>query len=177
MKNKLAARPGDYGPVVVDLQDRVSGMSDSALSTLHANAVRLAQSGSERQRASADALLPAIEAELTARHTKSLAASPRARREIAKLSERFNVALAAAKMSAAAPEREAVGPAHKFGMGDLVKLHRTMQGSAIDGFIYEIVRQLPPERNEFQYRIRTKDGRVERVVTETQLSASRLSVA
>ena len=62
--------------IIVDLHDRVPGMTDEALGTLHANALRLVQSGTERQRASADALMPAIESELAARHAKALANPP-----------------------------------------------------------------------------------------------------
>ena len=62
--------------IIVDLHDRVPGMTDEALGTLHANALRLAQSGTERQRASADALMPAIELELAERHAKALANPP-----------------------------------------------------------------------------------------------------
>jgi hypothetical protein len=62
--------------VIVDLHDRVPGMTDDALNNLHANATRLAQSGNERQRASAGALMPAIESELALRHAKALADKP-----------------------------------------------------------------------------------------------------
>jgi hypothetical protein len=62
--------------IIVDLHDRVPGMTDEALGTLHANALRLVQSGTERQRASADALMPAIESELAERHAKALANPP-----------------------------------------------------------------------------------------------------
>jgi hypothetical protein len=66
----------EIGPVIVNLSDRVPGMSDSALNTLHANAVRLAQSGTDRQRASAGTLMPAIEAELALRQARALANKP-----------------------------------------------------------------------------------------------------
>lgn len=170
MKNNMPVLP-DRAPVI-DLRDRVAAMSDGALDTLHANAARLMQHGNERQRQSADALMPAIEAELSVRHAKALAASPRTRREAEKRSERFAATLAAVKTSAAAPEREISGPAHRFSLGQTVKLYRTLQGAVIDGLVYEVVRQLPSEHNEFQYRVRSKDGRVERIVTESQLGAS-----
>jgi hypothetical protein len=70
------------GPVVVDLRDRVPQMDDKALATLHANAVRLKESGANaRQRASASDLLPVIEAELAARreHKRATAAAKPAR--------------------------------------------------------------------------------------------------
>ncbi len=69
--------------VIVDLHDRVPGMTDDALSTLHANAVRLVQSGTERQRASAGALMPAIESELAERRAKALANPPVRKRRAA----------------------------------------------------------------------------------------------
>lgn len=47
--------------------EKLPGMADDALKNLHANAVRLGDAGTAQQRASATALLPAIEAELTAR--------------------------------------------------------------------------------------------------------------
>lgn len=49
------------------LIERLPSMADDALGTLHANAVRLGASGSAAQRASAVALLPALEAEIAAR--------------------------------------------------------------------------------------------------------------
>jgi hypothetical protein len=65
------------GPlVIVDLHDRVPGMTDDALNNLHVNATRLAQSGNDRQRASAGALMPVIESELALRHAKALANKP-----------------------------------------------------------------------------------------------------
>lgn len=78
MKKKHDNKPAraDTPLVIVDLHDRVPGMTDDALGTLHANALRLAQSGNERQRASADALLPAIESELAVRAAYALANPP-----------------------------------------------------------------------------------------------------
>jgi hypothetical protein len=67
------------GPlVIVDLHDRVPAMSDDALSTLHANALRLVQSGNERQRTSANALMPVIETELALREANKPVKKPRA---------------------------------------------------------------------------------------------------
>ncbi len=51
------------------LIERLPGMADDALGILHANAVRLGASGSASQRASAAALLPALEVEIAARST------------------------------------------------------------------------------------------------------------
>ncbi|MBI1211772.1 MAG: hypothetical protein GC190_09945 [Alphaproteobacteria bacterium] len=175
MKIKPARIPVESKPiVVVDMRERVGGLSDGELDTLHANAMRLAQNGSERQRASADALIPAIEAELTTRRAKELAASPRARRNAARVIEPAAVAAVSPAISpeVASPERKTRAPAHKFALGATVKLCRTLMGLPVDGLIYEVVRQLPAERSEFQYRVRTKDGRVERIVLESQVSGA-----
>ena len=172
MKSKIPVLP-EPTPVV-DLTKRVTGMSDSALATLHSNAVRLLHYGSERQRVSAVALMPAIEAELSARHTKALAGSARSRRDAEKRAERFSATLAEVKVSAVVPLRRAPsGPAHRFSLGEEVKLFRTLHGAVIDSLTYEVVRQLPSESSEFQYRIRSKDGRVERIVLESQLGRPR----
>lgn len=55
------------GPVIVDLRDRVLGMDNAALASLHANAQRLQATGESRQRLAAADLLPVIEAELARR--------------------------------------------------------------------------------------------------------------
>lgn len=49
------------------LIDRLPGMPDADLGNLHANALRLGETGSAAQRASAEKLLPALEAELEQR--------------------------------------------------------------------------------------------------------------
>ena len=51
----------------MSLIDRLPEMPDASLVNLHANAVRLGGSGSAAQRASAAALLPALEAEIESR--------------------------------------------------------------------------------------------------------------
>jgi hypothetical protein len=51
----------------MNMVDKLPAMADDALKNLHANAVRLGEAGTAQQRASATALLPAIEAELSAR--------------------------------------------------------------------------------------------------------------
>ena len=51
----------------MSLVDKLPGMVDADLNNLHANALRLKEAGSAQQRASATAILPAIEAELSAR--------------------------------------------------------------------------------------------------------------
>ena len=49
------------------LIDKIPDMADDALNNLHANAIRLGESGSAAQRASAAKLLPALEAEIANR--------------------------------------------------------------------------------------------------------------
>ena len=51
----------------MSIDQRIPDLSDKELDTLHANAVRLAESGSVQQRQQADSLLPLIGAELDAR--------------------------------------------------------------------------------------------------------------
>lgn len=71
---KQARTDAGAGPVVVDLRDRVPQLDDKALASLHANALRLKDTGSTRQRASAADLIPVIETELAARQTVKRAA-------------------------------------------------------------------------------------------------------
>jgi hypothetical protein len=51
------------------LLEKLPGMADDALANLHANALRLGEAGSKAQRSAAAELLPALEAELSARKT------------------------------------------------------------------------------------------------------------
>jgi hypothetical protein len=51
----------------MSLLDKIPAMADDALNNLHANAVRLGESGSAAQRASAAKLLPALETEIANR--------------------------------------------------------------------------------------------------------------
>lgn len=51
----------------MDILEKLPAMPDEALNNLRANAVRLEQVGSPAQRSAASDLLPAIEAELSAR--------------------------------------------------------------------------------------------------------------
>jgi len=60
-------------------------------------------------------------------------------------------------------------PLHKFTLGQKVKLYRSLRGVPLEGSIYEVTQKLPPENNDFQYRIRTLDGRVHRIAFESQL--------
>ena len=73
---KAAREETGAGPVIVDLRERVPQLDDKALATLHANAVRLKDSGNARQRASAEDLLPVIEGELATRREKKRAEAP-----------------------------------------------------------------------------------------------------
>jgi hypothetical protein len=58
---------------------------------------------------------------------------------------------------------------HKFNIGHQVKL-RHSRISPVVPRVYEVTRLLPPENNDFQYRIRMVDGRVDRVVFESELA-------
>ncbi|PWC40912.1 hypothetical protein [Azospirillum sp. TSO35-2] len=61
--------------MTTELIDRLPGMVDADLSTLVANAERLARAGTPKQQKAAQAALPAIQAEVAARQEK-LAANP-----------------------------------------------------------------------------------------------------
>ena len=63
-------------------------------------------------------------------------------------------------------------PAHKFAIGQKVKLFRSIRGVPLESSFYEVTRMLPAENNDFQYRIRTTDGRVDRVAFESQLTVA-----
>ncbi|WP_207477914.1 hypothetical protein [Arenibaculum pallidiluteum] len=51
----------------MDMMARLPDMADDALANLHANAVRLAGAGNPKQQRAANALLPAIAAEIATR--------------------------------------------------------------------------------------------------------------
>lgn len=61
---------------MIDLIDRLPAMADTDLTTLASNAERLSLSGTPKQRTAADAALPAIRAEVTARKEKLAALAP-----------------------------------------------------------------------------------------------------
>ncbi|HEY0835497.1 MAG TPA: hypothetical protein VGE72_16460 [Azospirillum sp.] len=67
----------------MDMVPKLPAMAEDALATLGANAERLVQSGTPKQRLAATALLPAIQAEIASRQAKKLAEAPppRARRK------------------------------------------------------------------------------------------------
>jgi hypothetical protein len=58
--------------------------------------------------------------------------------------------------------------AHQFRSGQVVRLCRSIRYGAAEGD-YEIVRQLPDEDGEFQYRIKSMREPHERVVKESDL--------
>lgn len=62
------------------IDQRIPDMSDKELENLHANAVRLAQSGTQQQREQAERLLPLLSATLDERRTAKLAAQAETRR-------------------------------------------------------------------------------------------------
>lgn len=51
------------------IEERIPAMTDKELDNLHANAVRLAQTGSVKQKAEAERLLPLIDAAVESRKT------------------------------------------------------------------------------------------------------------
>jgi hypothetical protein len=61
---------------------------------------------------------------------------------------------------------------HKFAVGSFVKLTQSIRGVPIAGSVYEVTRHMPAEGDGFQYRLRSLDGRIERVTLESQLTAS-----
>lgn len=85
------------GPSIVDLRARIPAMAQDALVSFHANALRLKESGTSVQKASAEDLLPVIEAELAAR----VAAKPKP------AAKKAATAAAAKKKKAAKAKEEA----------------------------------------------------------------------
>ncbi|HJQ56128.1 MAG TPA: hypothetical protein VJ890_04440 [Vineibacter sp.] len=58
---------------------------------------------------------------------------------------------------------------HKFKPGQFVRVEGKRPLGAVPGGRYEIVRTLPPQDNENQYRVRNTDDNHERVVRESDL--------
>lgn len=56
----------------MDLTAKLPGMDEAALSVLRANAERLQRTGTKAQKAAAEALMPALEAEISARRAAKL---------------------------------------------------------------------------------------------------------
>lgn len=60
---------------MMDLVTKLPGMAEDALANLGANAERLAQTGTPKQKTAATAVLPAIQAEIASRRATKLEAS------------------------------------------------------------------------------------------------------
>lgn len=58
---------------------------------------------------------------------------------------------------------------HKYDIGQKVRYFSRMRASAPNSE-FEVVRLLPAEGGEFQYRIKSAEEKTERVVSEDQLS-------
>ena len=59
---------------------------------------------------------------------------------------------------------------HKFKVGQLVDFAPSRPGVPTSGRHYEIVRLLPAESGELQYRVKSKGETFERVAKESELS-------
>lgn len=68
----------------MDLQERIPDFSDKELEALHANAVRLAQSGTPKQRQQAEDLLPLLGAAMEERQAARATAAQERRRTVTK---------------------------------------------------------------------------------------------
>jgi hypothetical protein len=66
---------------MIGMDQRIAGLSDKELESFHANAVRLAQSGTSEQREQAESLLPLLGAAMEERRIARLSAQAEARRE------------------------------------------------------------------------------------------------
>ena len=66
----------------MSIEDRIPTLTDKELASLQENAMRLAQSGSAKQKADCERVLPLIDAELAER--KARAPAPAARKTAAK---------------------------------------------------------------------------------------------
>jgi hypothetical protein len=60
-------------------------------------------------------------------------------------------------------------PSHKFEVGDVVTL-RPVVSLNVPGGTYQVTRQLPENRGEFEYRIKNLEEAHERVVRESELT-------
>ena len=68
----------------MEIEERIPDLSDKELENLHANAVRLKESGTDRQRAQAERLLPLLGVAVEERRVARLAAQQDRRRESAR---------------------------------------------------------------------------------------------
>jgi hypothetical protein len=59
---------------------------------------------------------------------------------------------------------------HKFKVGQLVDFAPSRLGMPTSGRQYEVVRQLPAEAGEFQYRVKSRGETFERMAKESELS-------
>ena len=59
-------------------------------------------------------------------------------------------------------------PAHKFQVGEIVRVPRSI-GRNVPGGRYEVIKQLPEINGEFHYRRKSVNEPHERVVRESQL--------
>jgi hypothetical protein len=59
---------------------------------------------------------------------------------------------------------------HKYKVGQLVNFAPSRSGMPTSGRQYEVVRLLPPESGELQYRVKCKGDTFERVARESELT-------
>jgi hypothetical protein len=59
---------------------------------------------------------------------------------------------------------------HKYKVGQLVNFAPSRSGMPTSGRQYEVIRLLPPESGELQYRVKCKGDTFERVARESELS-------
>jgi hypothetical protein len=60
-------------------------------------------------------------------------------------------------------------PAHKFHIGDSVRLSRSVSRN-VPGGVYEVLKQLPHNGREYEYRIKSANEQHERVAGEGELT-------
>ena len=60
-------------------------------------------------------------------------------------------------------------PSHKFKVGDVVILRRAVSLN-VPGGTYRVIRQLPENRGELEYRIKSLEEAHERVARESELT-------
>jgi hypothetical protein len=64
---------------------------------------------------------------------------------------------------------------HKFRVGQLVDFAPARPGVPISGRQYEVIRLLPADSGEFQYRVKSKSEPFERIAKESELSRRSLT--
>ncbi len=90
-----------------------------------------------------------------------------------KISEHLFTAALAAGRTPFQSIREISVQAHKFDVGETVYFTSGMIGRANGSGSYQVVRLLPPDGQEFQYRIKKDGDAYERVAKESQLEIGR----